>query len=443
MKRQCLKEFDIQSGLFLGSILTGIGCLMLFAGKIGSTMIIQQLSLIVTLLGIIWLVFGFSFFKALFLPISYFVFTTGILEELLGAVSIHLQNLRAQIAAAILNVIGMPVLLSGTLIQLPHITLEVAKVCSGISHISVLLALAVPIAYTFKRTAGRVIALCVVAVCSGILANGLRIALIAFWTRLYPGGGLHGPGETLFVTFIFFFGAFSLFLLSHIFRRRDFAHNQIVSKEQASKISDHSDDISPAHKSVGGAALIGAAALCLTLLLCGLFEIRPVDLDSPLAKFNHDVGGFRAVNNLKSDENYRSYPPDEEIYREYVNDLGERFELYMGYYRIQEQGKKLIDYRRDWLYEGSIDFKILNHKENFRIQKSRNNAQDLYFWYVVDDHVFSSRYEGKIRTFFEALFNQKTNGAVVILKTKVDKEATLNILNVLVPMTQKFVNTRQ
>jgi exosortase len=442
IKRLSLRELPVQSGSIFGGILTGVGCLALLAGRISSTMIVQQFSLILTLLGIIWLLLGVSFFRSLFLPISYFIFMMGFLEELLGTVSVHLQNIGAQIATAILNSLGMPVLLNGTIIQLPHITLEVARVCSGISHISALLALVVPVAYTFKRSTFRVICLCVTAIFTGLLANGLRIALIGFWTRLYPGGPLHGPGETLFVSFIFFFGAATFFVMSAFFRKRDSAYSHDTVIQTLPKFENDSSDRNNSDKRIAASAFIGLAIILTTLYLSKSYEIAPVYLRTPLSNFPDNIDGFKTNKSVRADEAIRSFPPDEEIFREYMSESGEKFELYLGYYRIQDQAKKLIDYRRERFYEGSTTIEIASGRENFKIQKSKINGQDLYLWYVVDGNVFTSRYEGKIRTFLGALFNHRTNGAVVLLKTKAEKVTALQILNTLVPMTQQYVANR-
>jgi hypothetical protein len=53
----------------------------------------------------------------------------------------------------------------------------------------------------------------------GIFANGLRVALIGIYAIYNKGADLHGPAETLYVSFIFFFGMVVLVLFNQVIRK--------------------------------------------------------------------------------------------------------------------------------------------------------------------------------------------------------------------------------
>ena len=107
----------------IGGVMIAAGCFALFAGKISSTIMVQQLAIVPVLLGVVWLYGGWPLFKLLFMPIGYLIFLTGFIEQLLGAIVIDLQLITAWIATRMLALTGMPVFLTDTMIQLPHISL--------------------------------------------------------------------------------------------------------------------------------------------------------------------------------------------------------------------------------------------------------------------------------------------------------------------------------
>lgn len=198
----------------MGSLVVIIGCLILLAGKWSATLLIEKVSLVATFLGLTWLLLGTRYLKILWLPISYLLFMFPLFEKSLGTLSIYFQLLTAWIALAFLKLTGMPVVLSDTYIELPHITLEIGRACSGISQIFALVALAVFVAYVTEGTRRRGVFLALSAFAIGVVLNGFRVALIAFWTGIRGEGFEHGPFDIFYVSFVFIGGVSILLLLS-------------------------------------------------------------------------------------------------------------------------------------------------------------------------------------------------------------------------------------
>ena len=204
--RQRLAGTPIEPAFGPGLLVTLIGSGIFLVGKLSNTLILQGVALVTTLLGLAWLILGTRHFKLLVVPIGYLCFMFSFFEELLGSFSLTLQRLTAQLSAILLKLFGMPVFVSGEYIQLPHITLEVAKVCNGVNHIIALVALSIPVAVKSFTTTPRRVALVVIAFLTGLFANGVRVALIGWWTIDHHQDSIHGPFEFLYVSFILFFG---------------------------------------------------------------------------------------------------------------------------------------------------------------------------------------------------------------------------------------------
>jgi len=219
VKRHELQKLTVAPGIVVGATLTAIGCSLFLIATVSNTILLEQLTLIITILGLVWLLFGRSIFKAIWVPLSYLVFAVPLFSELLKPLVIHLQLASAALAALFLKAIDMPVFRSGILIGLPHISLKVARGCSGINHIVALFAIGVPLALFTKTTkVGRAIII-LASLGIGIPLNGLRIALIGIWTYINPGSDPHGPMDLFLVSFVFTVGFVFLLFVSSLTKR--------------------------------------------------------------------------------------------------------------------------------------------------------------------------------------------------------------------------------
>lgn len=70
-KRDQLKRLPIRPNLIYGTLLTAFGCFIFLSGKLSSTQLLQQVSLVATLLGVIYLTLGYGHFRALLVPVGY------------------------------------------------------------------------------------------------------------------------------------------------------------------------------------------------------------------------------------------------------------------------------------------------------------------------------------------------------------------------------------
>ena len=230
-RRDTILRTPAEPSLVLGSVLTLMGCLIVVAGRLSNTLMVQGISLVVVLLGLILLLLGAKHFKMLFIPVGYLFFMFYFLEELLGRLSHYLQLASAWIAACLIGATGMPVALQGYLIELPHISLEVAKVCNGVNHIVALAAMSVPFAFVSqKSTLGKGL-IVLGAFLVGLFSNGLRVSLIGYWTKYHPDGPLHGPFDIFYVSFILIFGLVFFGLQTMLSRR--------WSKGKTSNVATH------------------------------------------------------------------------------------------------------------------------------------------------------------------------------------------------------------
>ena len=335
LKKDHLKELNINPSLFFGISLTVSGCMFLILGKLSSTLIIQGVALVFTLLGLVLLILGKSFFSVLFIPVGYLLLMFSLIEELLGNISIYFQNATAWIAAHLLDAFGMPVFLSNRFIELPHITLEVAKVCNGINHIVALVALAIPLAIMRQRSTWQKILYILFAFIIGLFANGLRVALIGIWT-LYNKNpeSIHGPFELLYVSFILVFGL-ALLIIPGLFARRKVADKTINKVEQSVKPTgaNHPNRL----------PLLPLVVASIILFLVGsyihTYKPVPVYLARPLESFPKLIDQWQGRDVNDKDWPFKNHSADEKLKRIYQDGSKYNIGLYIAYY-FAESGKR-------------------------------------------------------------------------------------------------------
>jgi EpsI family protein len=445
LKRQEIRCLVPKPELISGALLLAAGCFAFFAGEIGSTILVQLVSMVPVLLGVALLIGGFSFFKAFLLPVGYLLFLTGFIEQLLDGIGIYLQKISAWISALIFKMLGWPVFLDATVIQLPHISLEVVRACSGISHIVALMALAVPLANLTQATKVRKIILILSSVVIGVFANGLRVALIGIYASYNEGVELHGPYETLYVSFIFFFGLIVLILFSRILSMKDLNRQTADAgsiNEQYSALS-RPGGIPGALRKQHYAILITAALFLVTIGFSRFYIISPVELKYPLEQFPGDIAGFTSTEIEKMDERLHPFAADVELLRRYEDIEGRWVELYIGYFEMQDRERKIIDYRRAWMHEESTIVRLEHGKTNVMINKTRLRDQraprDVYFWYITDGRIIRGQYAGKLATFMNGLLKRRTNAGLVIISTQNAESEVMPLIAEIAEAAGKFL----
>ncbi len=180
-------------------------------------MTLEALSFITTLAGTVLLLLGRPFLSAWRFPIAYLLFMIPIDRLLLQKVHWPLQLFTAQMGTSLLNLFGFPAFLQDEYIQLPHITLEVAKACSGLNYLTAIIAVGMPLAYLSLKHVKWQCALVLSAVIIAILANAVRVAFAGILGSL--GHAIHGPLHIFEGVVIAWIGFIALFVGSWFFSR--------------------------------------------------------------------------------------------------------------------------------------------------------------------------------------------------------------------------------
>lgn len=420
-KRESIRRMERSPSLPFGIALTTAGCLLLISGRLSSLLLLQYLSLIITLLGLVLLLGGTRYLKMLWYPIGYIIFMFPIFSEVLDIFSIHLQNAAAWIAYNILNIAGIAVYRHGQFLEIPFITLEVAKECNGINHIMALVSLAIPLAYWTQRSWAKKVVLIISAFFAGVVANGLRVAIIGLLAVYKPGGPLHGPYDLFYVSFIFFFGMFFLVALSSVLAGK----GKKGSSNEKPPFPGHTPSDYTSRQVFS--LVIGVAIFLLTGSYLLFLKPEPVYLARPIEEFPYKVGNWTGRDVNFTEPPFSYFLADNELKRVYLDDKGHEIKLYIGYFTSQVQDREIVHYRFDPLQTNARKIPLDTGSGVINIKMSEsdemNNRRSIYFWYDINGRVLTDRYAAKTATVIDAFLHRRTNAAIVVIAADgADKE---------------------
>jgi exosortase len=187
------------SGLVAGSVFLATGAaLALVAFAIGSHWsALNRLSVYIFALILLWvagfaLLFGRQTLQNARFPLVFLLLTIPIPDFLLDKVIYFLQKGSAEIAAVLFDWSGVPVLRDGFVFHLAHVSIEVARECSGIRSSLALLILAILVAYFYLDTFWKQAVLVVAGLFVMIVKNGIRIVTLTLLASYVDPGFLYG-----------------------------------------------------------------------------------------------------------------------------------------------------------------------------------------------------------------------------------------------------------
>ncbi len=162
------------------------GALQYLGATLGVELFLSRSALILTLAGAIWMVAGTAWLKKLAFPLFLLCFMVPLPAVVFNSFTFRLQLLATSLADGALNLLNVPVLRDGNILELPSGKLEVVEACSGIRSLLSLTFLSLVYGYFFEKRAWMRITLFVMTVPIAILANGGRVTLTGILSQINP-----------------------------------------------------------------------------------------------------------------------------------------------------------------------------------------------------------------------------------------------------------------
>lgn len=158
---------------------------LLLVGSLGAELFTSRFSFLVMIGGIVLFLAGWKMLRAVLFPLGFLVLMIPIPVLIYNQITFPLQLLASRFATFWLQLMNVPVLREGNLINLPNYTLEVVDACSGIRSLMTLITLAIAYGYLVedKRWLRWVLVLLMIPI--AIVSNSIRILGAGFLTYHY------------------------------------------------------------------------------------------------------------------------------------------------------------------------------------------------------------------------------------------------------------------
>lgn len=450
-KGGALLETRAEPAIAYGAIVMALAGIILVAGKLGSIVVLEELSIPLMLAGLVLILAGPLFLKALWFPIAYLLFMVKMFGE--GSDKFHwpFQIIASNIGVWVLQTVGIPAYKEAQYIQLPNIVLEVASACSGLRFLVSIIAIGIPLAWLTQNSWARRIGLVVFAIFIAVLANGARVALIGVWA-FYGGEVVHGPMHVFQGMFVAWIGFIALFAGAWFLSGKDSGKPET----RAMKPTEFARGILARISSNArwkAACVTALVILTMTLGAYWLYRTSPASLASPLSTLPERLGEWTASSEPAADSLIATGGV-EEFARIYTKgDMA--FRVYLSYYDEQAQGHEMVNYRNSWKLHKNERTTALKEtgtsgEVNVALLKKDDDRKFAMFWYQMEGKVMARRLHVKLWTMWKALSDRNTSGAVVILSTPVQDTGDMTFLEkdaselagLLIPAVTDLVNEK-
>jgi len=171
---------DASPNRMLGLAVLILAVFVRCAAGLAAELFTMRGSMVMALAGLTIYNFGFRQVIHWWLPFALASLAIPLPELVTQALALPLQFRASRMGAALLQMRGVPVQLSGNVIRLPGHELFVTEACSGLRSLTALLSVGVLMSAMFLRTTIARILLVCLAIPIAIVVNGIRVFLTGF-----------------------------------------------------------------------------------------------------------------------------------------------------------------------------------------------------------------------------------------------------------------------
>ncbi len=422
--RDRLKSIEIRPAILAGFFPLALGSAMLVAGNAGGVSILEEFAPVIIIPSAVLMLLGWRFVKALALPLSYLIFMVPVFDYFISRAHWPAQLFTAGIAARALGILGIPVFQNMQYLELPNISLEVARECSGINYLLSIAAVGIPLAWFTQSGFKRRAILISLAVLVGIMANSLRVTLIGVWG--YLGGEIvHGPLHVFQGFFVSMAGFAFLFAAAWAMAGRK-AH---MPKQRPTGQTVPFNWAVLSDKKIKSAwmALVSIFILTIGFMYIHRTEAKGLSPDA----FNAIPQGVAGWSGRPFINAFRVNGADLESSIIFRNGSGRELMFYLGYFASQRQDKEMVNYSLDFLYDKSEEIEVVSAdgrrvKVNRAVIKEGGRQFLFLYWYDINGRIVADSRVAKFHTAVDSIFHGRTNGAIVVLSGDITEANALS-----------------
>lgn len=432
---------------WLGLIFLALGLFLTLLGQLTVSVFIQRFSFLVALVGLIFVFGGWSRFKQLGFPFLLLALMIPGPVAIMKQLTIPLQLTSSSLAASFLQVLGIPAVRQGSVIDLGMRQLQVVQACSGLRYILSLMALGIIYCYFYQRCLWKAALLIIFLIPAAIVANALRLTAIGIFPALQEGFLHQFSGWLIFLLCFAFMG-----LLNWLLK---------LLKGQSTQMLNNLGPPGTAMKNLVPDKRISHTCYVLSAItLIFLFahfdwtlsKVYSKPLLQDLDSFPLQLGDWQGRSSKIADDLFKATGAEAYFNAEYVDPQKHLVSLWIAYYGRHSQGVdlahnpkicmvgsgwRIIDSKIQYIADGVPVNALKMAKANLRIL--------VYYWHLQQGRWVVNMNTFKVFMGFNGLVQRRTDWALFRLITPVqsDLKTATQLLNsfarLLIPVIPQFI----
>lgn len=160
--------------------------LQLYIATLGAELFLARTAFVISLIGMVLLLGGTAWVRLLAFPLFLLFFMIPIPTVVYNSITFPLQLLASRVSTQALDLMQIPVLREGNVLELAEQKLSVVEACSGIRSLLSLTFLSLVYGYFFEPKAWMRVALFLSTIPIAIVANASRVTLTGVLTEYKP-----------------------------------------------------------------------------------------------------------------------------------------------------------------------------------------------------------------------------------------------------------------
>jgi len=162
------------------------GGLQLCIATLGAELFLARTAFVISVIGVILLLGGAAWLRTLAFPLFLLFFMIPIPTVVYNSITFPLQLLASRVSTGALDMMQIPVLREGNVLELAEQKLSVVEACSGIRSLLSLTFLSLVYGYFFENKVWMRVVLFVSTIPIAIVANASRVTLTGVLTEYKP-----------------------------------------------------------------------------------------------------------------------------------------------------------------------------------------------------------------------------------------------------------------
>ena len=437
-RRDEIERFPF-SGSWAGFGLTLFGAALGAIGKLSAVFTLEHYSLMISLYGLVLALTGWRVFRLLWVPLLVLLFMVPLPAFLYQNFSAKLQLLSSGIGVWFVRLFGISVYLEGNVIDLGLYKLQVAEACDGLRYLFPLMTIGFLMALFFKAAFWKRALLFLSSVPITILMNSFRIGtigvMVEHWGVQMAEGFLHQ-----FQGWAVFMASGGLMVLEVMLlarigpdRRR---WREVFGLEFPAPTPKTPAAVTrpvPASFYASAAVLVAVAAASLSLPE----RAETVPPRTAFAQYPDRVDAWIGHRDVLDAVYQDALKLDDYYLGDFTRGEERPINLYVAWYDSQRAGRSAHSPRAclpggGWRIESLTQLTlpaVRAGREVLRVNRALiqlgSERQLVYYWFQQRGRVITNEYAAKWYLFWDAMTENRTDGALVRLVVAVPPAGTL------------------